>query len=103
MAQKTKTRRLARAFKNTKRKTNMAFGRMRRRFRRFRPFRRFRRFSFRPRRRFRRGGGGYRIPFVPRRLNGILILVAVIGGIWYFGKEHLKPLIDKIFHKAPTA
>jgi len=95
-----------RAFKNKYkqlRKKSMAFFNRGRRFGRrnfsrgFKPrFNNFRpRFS-RPR--FRRGGN--RIPyvgrFIPRALQPLLILAAIVGGVWYFFKDQLKPLIEKL-------
>ena len=80
-------------------KTSMAFfKRNRRSFGRKRSFRP--RMSFRPR--FR--SGGYRrsssIPivgrFIPRAIQPLLVLAAIVGGAWYFFKEPLKGLLDKL-------
>lgn len=71
---------------------SMAFFNRRRSFRRNRSFNR-------PR--FRRSfGGSNRIPFVgriiPRSLQPLIVLAALVGGAWYFFKEPLKGLLDKI-------
>ena len=104
MAQKNKSKtrfRVRAKAKQFKTKTRMAFGRFRRRFRRFRPFRRFR--SFRRRPRYNGGGNGVRVPFVGRSGNKLILLLAMLGGIIYLFKDHIKPLMDKILHNNTPA
>jgi hypothetical protein len=44
--------------------------------------------------------GGSRIPIVgrliPRALQPLIILAAIVGGVWYFFKDQLKPMIEKL-------
>ncbi|MDN3584738.1 hypothetical protein [Mucilaginibacter flavus] len=45
-------------------------------------------------------GGGSRIPIVgrliPRALQPFILLAAIVGGVWYFFKDQLKPMIEKL-------
>ncbi|WP_354430519.1 MULTISPECIES: hypothetical protein [unclassified Mucilaginibacter] len=54
--------------------------------------------SFRQR---RSGGGGFsrRVPLLGFRMPSILIWLAVIGGGMFFGKDYIKPMIDRFTKK----
>ncbi|MEB0260746.1 MULTISPECIES: hypothetical protein [unclassified Mucilaginibacter] len=54
--------------------------------------------SFRQR---RSGGGGFsrRVPLLGFRMPSILIWIAVIGGGMFFGKDYIKPMIDRFTKK----
>jgi hypothetical protein len=91
---------------NLKNKSNMAFGRNRSRRRSFggfrNPFRRRSSFRQRPARRSYGGGsGGFsrRVPLLGFKLPSILIWLAIAGGAIFFGKDYIKPLIEKFKHK----
>ncbi len=50
-------------------------------------------------RRSYRGGGsklGIISRIIPRALQPLLLSAAVIGGVWYFFKDQLKPMIEKL-------
>jgi len=87
--------------KRTKKSKTMAYGRNRRRFNPFRSFR-----AYRQKRRQRRsygrsysrprsGGFSRRMPILGIRIPSLIIWLAIIGGALFFGKDALKPLIDK--------
>jgi hypothetical protein len=48
--------------------------------------------------------GGSRIPIVgrliPRALQPFILLAAIVGGVWYFFKDQLKPMIEKLKNHA---
>lgn len=50
------------------------------------------------------GRGGSRIPIVgrliPRALQPFILLAAIVGGVWYFFKDQLKPMIEKLKNHA---
>ncbi|MEB0278967.1 hypothetical protein [Mucilaginibacter sp. 10B2] len=87
--------------KATTNKTTM-FGRNRSNRRRTGGFRNpFRgRSSFRQQRPQRSYGGGFsrRVPILGFKLPSLLIWVAIAGGAIFFGKDYIKPLIDKLKH-----
>lgn len=84
----------ARLKRKNKNSSRMAFGRRRMPRMRFRsPFRR---------RSYRSNNSGFsrRAPFLGIRVPSLLIWLAIIGGGIFFGKDYIKPLIDKLKSKA---
>ncbi|MES2110943.1 MAG: hypothetical protein V4577_19455 [Bacteroidota bacterium] len=80
----------------------MAFGRSSRfRFPRFRnPFRRKGRgYGNRGYRKSYSGGFNRRLPVVGWRIPSIVIWLAIAGGAIFFGKDYIKPMIDKLKSK----
>jgi hypothetical protein len=77
-------------------KTRMAFGRSRSRFRN--PFRSRSRGTFRQRGRRNYSSGGFsrRAPLLGFKVPNILIWLAIIGGGIFFGRDYIKPLIEKL-------
>jgi len=94
---KHKLRAFTNKFKRLKQKSMSFFNRGRRSFGR-RSFGRPR-FSrpMRPRfRSYRRNSIPLVGRFIPRSIQPLVILAALVGGAWYFFKEPLKAMIDKI-------
>ncbi|HVW94945.1 MAG TPA: hypothetical protein VHA56_03170 [Mucilaginibacter sp.] len=77
---------------------SMAFGRNRR-FNFRNPFRRNRSYGYRPARKSYRGGFNRRLPVVGWRVPSIVIWLAIAGGAIFFGKDYIKPLVDKLKDK----
>jgi hypothetical protein len=89
-----------------KTKTNtMAYGRQRNYKKSFfrNPFRRKQSFRQKPRNNYKKsysGGFNRRLPLLGFRIPSILIWVAIIGGGIFFGKDYIKPLIDRFTKKS---
>jgi hypothetical protein len=81
-----------------KTKTSMAYGRKSWKPR-FPSFRRRSNYGGGQRRNYSGGGISRRVPILGFRLPNLLIWIAIIGGGIFFGKDLIKPMIDKLKNK----